>query len=175
MASNPVLDDIRRIKRELTALQATQIKVGIQGDEGSEILMIASVHEFGCTITVTPRMRAFLHHTGLHMRETTEYVNIPERSFIRASYDAGQQGIEAVCRKVYHAVIAGTKTAQQAAAEIGAFCVQMTQEYVRQGNAQPPISEYTKEHRASSTDTPLFDTGTNIVDRITFKIEGGGG
>ena len=43
--------DIERIKRELTALQGVSIHVGILGDAGSDILMIAGVHEYGATIS----------------------------------------------------------------------------------------------------------------------------
>lgn len=38
--------DMERIKRELTALQGVSIHVGILGDAGSDILMIAGVHEY---------------------------------------------------------------------------------------------------------------------------------
>lgn len=43
--------DMERIKRELTALQGVSIHVGILGDAGSDILMIAGVHEYGSTIS----------------------------------------------------------------------------------------------------------------------------
>lgn len=38
--------DMERIKRELTVLQGVSIHVGILGDAGSDILMIAGVHEY---------------------------------------------------------------------------------------------------------------------------------
>ena len=43
--------DMERIKRELTALQGVSIHVGILGDAGSDILMIAGLHEYGATIS----------------------------------------------------------------------------------------------------------------------------
>ena len=43
--------DMERIKRELTALQGVSIHVGILGDAGSDILMIAGVHEYGATVS----------------------------------------------------------------------------------------------------------------------------
>lgn len=43
--------DMERIKRELTALQGVSIHVGILGNAGSDILMIAGVHEYGATIS----------------------------------------------------------------------------------------------------------------------------
>lgn len=38
--------DMERIKRELTTLRGVSIHVGILGDAGSDILMIAGVHEY---------------------------------------------------------------------------------------------------------------------------------
>ena len=42
---------LRRVKVEMEALNKLRIKVGIQGDADSELLMIANVHEYGATIT----------------------------------------------------------------------------------------------------------------------------
>lgn len=43
--------ELERILTELKKLRSMRIKIGIQGDADSEILMIANVHEYGCTIT----------------------------------------------------------------------------------------------------------------------------
>ena len=55
--------------------------IGVKKESGTA--NIAAVHEFGCTIKVTPKMRAYLHYNGLHLKDSTQYVNIPARSFIR--------------------------------------------------------------------------------------------
>ena len=44
---------------------------------------IAAVHEFGCTIAVTPKMRAYLHHQGVHLKASTQFIHIPARPFLR--------------------------------------------------------------------------------------------
>ena len=46
-----VLPHLRRVKAELEKLNGTRIKIGIQGNADSELLMIARVHEYGATIT----------------------------------------------------------------------------------------------------------------------------
>lgn len=43
--------ELERILTELKKLRSMRIKIGIQGDADSEILVIANVHEYGCTIT----------------------------------------------------------------------------------------------------------------------------
>ena len=41
-----VLPHLRRVKAELEKLNGTRIKIGIQGNADSELLMIARVHEY---------------------------------------------------------------------------------------------------------------------------------
>ena len=49
---------------------------------------IAAVHEFGCTIKVTPKMRAYLHHQGVHLKPSTQMIYIPARPFLRPVLDS---------------------------------------------------------------------------------------
>ena len=54
--------------------------VGVKkGDEAN----IAAVHEFGCTIQVTPKMRAYFHYQGIHLKASTQFIVIPPRPFLR--------------------------------------------------------------------------------------------
>ena len=61
-------------------IDSNNVFVGVK--KGKEV-NIAAVHEFGCTIGVTPKMRAYLHHLGLHLKASTQYINIPPRPFLR--------------------------------------------------------------------------------------------
>ena len=56
--------------------------------EGKEMVNIAAVHEFGCTIEVTRKMRVYLHSIGIHLKKDTTHIVIPERSFLRATRDS---------------------------------------------------------------------------------------
>ena len=61
-------------------IDANNVFVGVKkGKEHN----IAAVHEFGCTISVTPKMRAYLHHQGIHLKASTQYIHIPARPFLR--------------------------------------------------------------------------------------------
>ena len=42
--------EMARIKREIAALRGLTVHVGIMGDAGGDLLMIAGVHEYGATI-----------------------------------------------------------------------------------------------------------------------------
>lgn len=49
--NDEIVPYLRKVKAEMETLNKLRIKVGIQGDADSELLMIANVHEYGATIT----------------------------------------------------------------------------------------------------------------------------
>ena len=63
---------------------ANAVFVGVKKTvkNGENVANIAAVHEFGCMIKVTPKMRAYLHYNGLHLKKSTEYIHIPPRPFL---------------------------------------------------------------------------------------------
>ena len=64
---------IPQITQTLEALSKKRIEVGaIQGEHA----WLAAIHEYGCEITVTPKMRAFLHSQGLHLKDSTKVIKI---------------------------------------------------------------------------------------------------
>ena len=65
----------------------SHIFIGV--NKGKEV-NIAAVHEYGCTIAVTPKMRAYLHYNGLHLKEETKYIHIPPRPFLRPVLDSNE-------------------------------------------------------------------------------------
>jgi len=72
---------------------------------GKDLVSIAAVQEFGATIKVTPRMRAFLHAKGLHLKPSTKAIVIPPRPYIRPAWDEGRQDVEAIFRDEIQAEI----------------------------------------------------------------------
>jgi len=59
------------------------VRKSAKGKDGVGLANVAAVHEFGCTVPVTPKMRAYLHHEGIHLKASTQYINIPPRPFLR--------------------------------------------------------------------------------------------
>ena len=89
-SSKPLVNDgdlVGSITHEDVSLNTVWVgvKKGARSKSGSDIVAIAWVHEFGYTIRVTEAMRTYLHRQGLHLKKTTEYIVIPERSFLRAT------------------------------------------------------------------------------------------
>ena len=56
-------------------------------------------------------------------------VTIPERSFIRASFDTGKATLENICKEAVDGIILKKWTAQEAADYIGKWAVEMTHDY----------------------------------------------
>lgn len=46
---------------------------------GIPLEKLARIQEYGAKIEVTPKMRAYLHWRGLHLKEETKYITIPPR------------------------------------------------------------------------------------------------
>lgn len=67
---------------------------GIPSSAGQELLRIARVQEFGCTIDVTPAMRGYLAATGLHLHADTMSIIIPPRPFVSTALERVRAGRE---------------------------------------------------------------------------------
>ncbi len=160
---------IPEIIRELEYLANHRLEVGIFGDEvHGGLLMIARVHEFGVRIEVTPKMRAFLHHIGIHLRADTEHINIPERSYLRATFDQQQGDLGQVLEHLAGLVVKGSITGEAALGRAGAWFVGKIQATISAG-IDPPLGEQTIKRKGSST--PLIDTG-RLWQSITWRVVG---
>lgn len=70
-------NDFPNMIKRLKAIDGTGVDVGVLNGEHK---WLASIHEYGCDIAVTDKMRVFLHSQGLHLKATTTHIHIPERS-----------------------------------------------------------------------------------------------
>lgn len=79
---------LKKIVEEMS--KTYNIRVGLLASKGSnnevsenlDLAGLGAVQEFGCRINVTPKMRAYLHHKGIHLKDTTTQIVIPARSFL---------------------------------------------------------------------------------------------
>ncbi len=93
-------------------------------------------------------------------------VKIPERSFIRASYDNGRNKLEAMCERAAQMIIEEGKTAAEAADYIGMNAVAMTKAYFE--NIQPPKGRAALASQPDKTQT-LRVTG-RLINSITYEV-----
>lgn len=160
--------NVDKLLKRLASLNKKTIEVGILGSADSEILMIAGVNEFGQNITVTEKMRAYLHSIGIHLKKETTQIVIPERSFIRAGFDSNKQDIQSQADKLVTKVIDMTLDESSAAKLLGEIAKGKIQEFAI-NLSSPKNSDITVEIKGSSN--PLVDTG-KMIDSISYKVKG---
>lgn len=158
--------NVREFLKMLKELTSTHLEVGIFGDSGGDILMIANINEFGCSIKVTPKMRNYLHVIGIHLKKDTEEINIPERSFIRGGYDAEQNNIikkgDVLLEKVINLELPVITFFEI----LGEYIVGRIQEFLTDLK-DPPNHPATIANKGSSN--PLIASG-RLRQAITYKV-----
>lgn len=167
------------------------IKVGWIGKnagqkvEGSDLTVaeLAAVHEFGCTITVTEKMRNFLHSQGLHLRKDTTTVIIPTRSMLRASLMSpeGKKELKRVVEYQLKGELKAADFSKDTANKILDDTVHLLAEmaYLRVLQAfesggfgkWAPITEFTAKRRYNASNPPLTDTGNNLRGELEYEIK----
>ena len=161
-------DNVKRLEKILKELENKTLKVGIFGKDDSKLLMIATVNEFGCQIKVTDKMRAYLHYTGLHLKDETEYINIPERSYMRTTFDENKNKIDRMIQESLKELITFKIDTDIFYNRIGTYLVSLIQETLTDIK-EPPNHPYTLENKAPRTN-PLINT-SRLRESIVFKIE----
>lgn len=140
--ANEILVEFERLKSACRSMDGKKIVVGIVGDGvDSEVSKIAAAHEYGTD-------------------------KLPERSFIRASFDADQDKLGSIVSGQVNKVLSGQISADTAANAIGAQAAQLVQNFIDENRVKPP-SDFSKK----TQHTTLYETGTHIRDRIAFKVE----
>ena len=178
------LDDlIKALDRKIS------IKVGWIGKnagqkvEGSDLTVaeLAAVHEFGCTITVTEKMRNYLHSQGLHLKKDTTTVVIPTRSMLRASLMSpeGKKELKRVVEYQLKGELKAADFSKDTANKILDDTVHLLAEmaYLRVLQAfesggfgkWAPISEFTRQRRKAPDEPPLTASG-DLRRSISYAV-----
>lgn len=154
-----------RMEASVQALKGMKVNVGaLEGEHA----WLAGIHEYGCRIPVTPKMRAWFHHQGVHLKKSTTVIVIPERSFLRAGFDEHAQRILDNTESLLGDVADGTMSPHEYAKLIGLQLSTKIKEYAR-NLSSPPNSSFTVQRKGSSN--PLVDTG-DMINSITYEVEG---
>lgn len=160
-------NNMQQILDTLEDLGKVRLEIGVFAPEGSEMYMIAMVNEYGASITVTPRMRAYFRHVfKINLKKETTAINIPERSFIRNGFEAAKGDIENLVAVMIPAVVAQQVSVDEMMGQLGEYIVGRIHKYIRDGIA-PPNAQLTIDRKGSSK--PLIDTG-RLNQSITYRI-----
>ena len=96
-------------------------------------------------------------------------VTIPERSFIRASYDSQKNLITEACKRAVTQVIFNDLSAREAADHIGVACVGLVKRYMRSAGYAPKSSVTLTS--APGKTTPLIRSG-RLINSIAYEVTG---
>ncbi len=140
MNAEQMLSEVLRLTKACKEMGNKKILVGIVGTQDSEVLKIAAAHEYGLG-------------------------KLPERSFIRASFDAEKATIEKIVDRAVDKVLLGQTTPDAATNSIGAQAAQLVQNYI-DDNRVKPQSDFSKK----TQHTTLYETGMHIRDRIAYEV-----
>lgn len=166
------------------------IKVGIIGKEATQKhpdsdltnAELGAIHEFGATITVTDKMRNYLHSQGLHLKKDTMTVVIPTRSFLRVPLmsSEGKKELLDIIKSEIGNDIKATDLSSGTANKILDDTVHLLAEtaYLRVLQAfesggfgkWAPITEFTAQRRYNAGNPPLTDTG-DLRRSISYEIK----
>lgn len=159
-----IKNDFPKMTATIETLGGKSIEVGaIKGEHA----WLAAIHEYGCNITVTPKMRAFLHSHGLHLKDSTTVITIPERSFLRASHDQNADDVLKKAERALDLVIGGKMSLEQYFDMVGRNYMSMIKDYIVELNS-PPNHPYTADKKGSSN--PLVDTG-GLIESISYRVK----
>ena len=172
-------NDLPDVVASLRSMAEHEVEIGIFGDQAeqpvgdSKITMrdLAVILHEGCDIRVTPKMRAYLHHMGLHLSPKTKFIHIPPRPFVdpilteieAAGVAALQAGIDQIVANP------GANLTQETWTRVGLTVVGMIRKSMIDLN-QPANHPFTIQQKGSSN--PLVDHGhlqRAIVHEVRHK------
>ena len=156
---------IPEVIADLRKMNQKKAKVGYQA--GSELEMIATVHEFGARIKVTDKMRGYLASQGLHLRAETTHIVIPERSFLRTGADKHEKEVQAKANELIADVIAGHISTETFFEMLALELRGKIQEHAR--DLDDPVNHpFTVERKGSSN--PLVDNG-GLIGGMEVEVD----
>ena len=153
-------DDFPKVKSQIDGINGKSVQVGANWANA----WLAAIHEYGCTIKVTPKMRAYLHSQGLHLKADTTTIKIPERSFLRSGHDKYVDKVLDITEQAIGQVISGKMTEQQFIDLVGEQMATHIKTYMRDLSS-PANHPFTVEQKGSSN--PLVNTG-QLIESITW-------
>ena len=179
--------NLKKLHEWIKALdRKTSIKIGIIGKKAKEIhkgttltnAELGAVHEFGATITVTEKMRAYLHSIGIHLKPDTLSIVIPARAFLRKPIFDGEKEIKNVITDRLGTKFRAADLNKEFANELVDETIHLVAETALlqiltafdENKLIPPTSEMSKSMREYSPDNPtLIDSG-ELFKSISYEI-----
>ena len=154
--------DFDEMIQRMKTLDGKGVEVGVLKGEHK---WLAGIHEFGCNIEITPKMRAYLRGRGLYLKKSTTHIRIPERSFLRTGYDKNRDAVAKKATKCAADVVAGKMTARGCQQAVGMELASKIKDHAI-GLSSPGNHPFTVGNKGSSN--PLVDSG-DMIGGITWR------
>lgn len=158
-------NNITKALRNIRQLNQKTSVIGYHTKNHTE--MVAGVQEFGATIPVTNKMRAYLASQGLPLKASTKTITIPERAFIRTGFDHGIDDVYRLASKYVENVIAGNIPAKQFLEMLGNEMRDQIRDYADDIRS-PANHPFTQEEKGKND--PLEDSG-HMIDSMEVKVK----
>lgn len=159
-----VVNKIPEMTTTTETISKSKVKVGALTGSNAWLM---GIHEYGCDIPVTPKMRAYLHHQGLHLKDSTTHIKIPERSVLRSTFDSENDRIVKQTERAICQVLDGKMSVDDMLDLYGEQFATAMKKTMRDLST-PANHPYTVEQKGSSN--PLINTG-DLLESITWKKE----
>lgn len=144
----PMADAIKFMSKKV-------VRVGVVAPQDSGEAVKANANEYGARIKVTQKMRGYLAKVlGVHLKKTTTYIIIPERSFLRSTFD-DEVKLKRMFKSV-DAVVDENFNAKTALNILGLMAAKEVRATITAG-VEPGNSDLTKKIKGSSK--PLMNKG----------------
>lgn len=156
------VNKIPEIQARIKAINGAAVQVGaLEGERA----WLAGIHEYGCDIPVTEKMRRYLHAQGLHLNANTKFIHIPERAFLRNGYDECKDEVVRKAAMLVMDVVNGNMSEETLFKEVGLTLSNKIKTYA-QKLSDPKNHPFTIEQKGSAN--PLVDTG-EMIGGITWR------
>lgn len=165
ISDTSMIDEVAAAIGELNSLE---LQIGVQGEEGSFMVMLATVHEFGTEIEVTDKMRGYLGANGMHLKKTTTHIVIPERSYLRSAFDENEELFEQVCSTLVEGMFRGEMKAVKMLEDIGIIAVDRVKKKMRELDT-PGKHPFTLAKNPGKTN-PLIQEG-HLLESISSEVK----
>ena len=148
-----------KLAAALKGIEEKKAVVGIQADTDAKLLTIANVQEFGASIPVTPKMRAFFRGAfKINLKKSTTVINIPSRPFIRQTVDKREAEMLETGFDLGGLIIDGKLTVKSALEIWGDKLVSFMRSEIAEGNNFEPNAPLTIMNKGAGKH-PLQDEG----------------
>lgn len=161
-----VKDNFPKMEASLKGLNGKMVSVGVLG--GGEQAWLAGIHEYGCNIPVTEKMRKYLHSQGLHLKPSTKTIHIPERSFLRTGHDTHIDEVLDRFDKILPDLVNGNIDSDKLCELIGQMLRDKIVDYAR-NLSEPAKHPFTLQQNGGKSN-PLIDSG-HMIGAIDFEVK----